>query len=97
MEGNVTAQELYNQFYFEACNRARTKGEDLPNEVEVFKILVKKSRQAIMDGDCPPDFLHELAEVKPHIAIEREASSRMDERDRALRNGTVIDMEDLLK
>lgn len=95
MERQVTAQELYNQFYFEACERARVKGYPIPNEVEVFKILVKESRKAILDGECPSDFIHELAEVKPHIALEKEASRRAEARERGLREGTLTDLNDI--
>jgi len=91
----VTAQQLYNQFYMEACHRARIKGHPLPNEVEVFKILVKEARKAIIDGDAPMDFIHELAEVKPHIALEKEAEARAEARERGLREGTLTDINDV--
>jgi hypothetical protein len=96
MAKQITAQELYNEFYFEACNRARIKGQDLPNEIEVFQILVKEARKAVADGEAPPDFLYELSEVKPQLAIERERAARKEEREQALRHGGVIDIEDLL-
>jgi len=95
MERQVTAQELYNTFYSEACTRARIKGEPKPNEVEVFRILVKMARQAVLDEECPPDFLHELAEVKPQIALEREAALREEHRERGLREGLFSDINDI--
>ncbi len=96
MNKQLTAQEIYNEFYFESCKRARSKGDPLPNEVEVFKLLVKASRNAIIDGDAPPDFLEQLSEVKPHIAIERESQSRLEAREKGLREGTLLDLDDLL-
>ena len=96
MDKQVTAQELYNNLYFEMCARARDKGQKLPDEVEVFSFFVKSCRDAILVGEAPPDFLDEVREVQPHKALEREASARLEARDKALREGSPIDLDDLL-
>jgi hypothetical protein len=97
MEKQVTAQELYNKFYSEACYRARMKGHPKPNEVEVFRILVKESRKAVADGEAPIDFLYELEEVKPQVALEFEAARVAEDRERGLREGTLTDIEDVFQ
>ena len=92
----MTVQELYDQFYLEALNRARRKGDKLPTEVEVFKVLVKDAQDAVLRGDEPIELLDELAEVKSfHIREEEEARWKA-EREKALRDGTVFDLNDLL-
>lgn len=93
----MSAQEIYDAFFIEAISRARTDGHKLPDEVEVFQVFVKMARKAVQDGDAPPDFMDEVAEVKAFKAREREEAIRMEARDKALKEGTILDWDDLMK
>lgn len=93
----VTAQELYDALYLEVCTRARRDGKELPNEVEVFKHFVQTCKDAIAIGEAPPDFLEEVKEVNPQKAVEAELAHRLQAREDALRNGYVLDLDDLMK
>lgn len=96
MAKGLTAQELYDAFYLEALSRARKKGDKLPTEVDVFKVLVKEAREAVFRGDESVEILDELAEVKSFHIREEEEARWKKERDEALREGRVLDLNDLL-
>ena len=96
MARGMTAQQLYDAVYLEAISRARRKGDKLPTEVDVFRVIVKDAESAVLRGDESIELLDELREVKSfHIRGEEEARWK-DERERALREGTVLDLNDLL-
>lgn len=97
MDKQLSAQEIYDAFYIEAVSRARANGHKLPDEVEVFQVFVKMSRKAIEQGDAPPDFMDEVREVKAFQAREREEAMRMEARTKALKEGTILDWDDLMK
>lgn len=91
-----TIQELYDEFYLEAASRARAKGDALPTEVEIFEILYKELKAAIIRGDEPPEAMAELAEVQSFHIREEEEQRRKAQVEEALRHGYVLDF-DLLK
>lgn len=97
MDNQLSAQQIYDEFYFEAVRRTREKGTPLPDEVEVFKVFVKFARAAVLAGEAPPDFMGEVGEVKPYKARELEQERRTEEIDKALREGSILDFDSLLK
>ncbi len=96
MAKELTIQELYDQLYLEAASRARAKGDPIPTEVELFEILYKELKAAVLRGDEPMEAMSELAEVKSFHIREEEEQRRKHQVDDALRNGYVLDF-DLLK
>lgn len=94
---NESAQELYNALYEEVIRRYRITGAKPPSEPEIFKALVQFARSQVVAGEFPEEIMDMLAEVKPQVAREREEARRMEEREKALREGTVLDLDDLLK
>lgn len=93
----MTVQELYDAVYIEAVSRARTKGEKLPTEMDIFKLLAKDIRDAIMRGEESEEALDELSEVQSFHIREQEESTRREAVDRGLRDGTILDLDALLK
>ena len=101
---NLSAQELYDALYNEALSRKRAAGQ-MPQtdeqfqkfEVDVFKTLYEAAKQAIKSGEAPPDFMDELGEVKAFHTREKAEARWREERDKALREGTVLSIDDLLK
>lgn len=92
----VTIQELYDSLYLEAAGRARAKGDKVPTEVEIFEILYKELKAAIIRGDEPMEAMYELEEVQSFHVREEEKERRKTQVEDALRNGYVLDF-DLLK
>ena len=88
-----TLQELYDEFYLEAAHRARQKGDAVPTEVEIFEILYKELKAAVIRGDEPPEAMAELAEVQSYKIREEEEVRRKEEVNEALRHGYVIDFD----
>lgn len=97
MAKGTTLQELYDSLYLEAVCRARVKGESLPTEIDIFKVLHKEIKHAIERGDETAEALDELSEVQSFYIREQEESKRKDEVDRALREGIILDLDVLMK
>jgi hypothetical protein len=89
-----SAQEAYNDLYIETARRHRAKGTTPPNEVEIFRTLVKYTREQVLAGNAHPDMVKELESVRPHIAVEREKEIIALERDKAIREGRPFTPED---
>lgn len=88
-----TLQELYDEFYLEAAARARAKGDKVPTEVEIFEILYKELKAAIIRGDEVPESMAELAEVQSFHVREEEEQRRKYQIEEALRHGYVLDLD----
>lgn len=97
MAKEITVQELYDRLYIEAADRARKKGEKIPTEVQIFEVLVKSIRAAISRGEESVDTLAELSEVQSFHIREQEEQMRKDKVDRALREGNILDLDELTK
>ena len=71
----IDAQELYDRTFAEALERTNAKGLPPPDQTTVFKTLVKATKEAIANGEAPPEFLKELEKVQPaKMVIKRESS-----------------------
>jgi hypothetical protein len=88
-----TIQELYDELYLEVVTRARRRGDKLPTEVEIFKLLHNDIQRAVALGYESPDALVELSEVQSFHIREEEAERRKHEVDEALRHGYVLDLD----
>lgn len=81
----ISAQQLYEQLYEETLRRAKIRGDSkLPDETEVFKVLVAGARAAVANGEAPPEFLDELAEVKPLCIQEIEERLKEKQQERKI-------------
>lgn len=90
-----TLQEIYDQLYVESVHRARQKGDKIPTETEIFEVLLKAIRQAILEGEETVEALHELEEVQSFHIREEMEQRRKHEVDEALRHGYVIDLDSI--
>jgi hypothetical protein len=88
-----TLQEIYDQLYLESAHRARQKGDKVPSEEEVFKVLIASCRAAIMRGEESLEILAELDEVRSFDVRKEEEERRKAQVDEALRHGYVIDLD----
>jgi hypothetical protein len=93
----LSAQEIYDSFYMEAIESARSKGHQLPDEIEIFEVFLKACKNAIITGDAPPDFLDEVAEIQSYRLRDVLEERRKFEVDQALRQGNILDLNALLK